>query len=143
MSKATHIVTGRCRFECVNLQHEDASSICLVISKRDKTTIKRIRDAVEAAILEGMARNIWPERPPFIQDPLREYDADNYFINAHCSGGTRPGLVGPDMETIQPEDLKSGDTGRASLDFYTYDHRGLEGVAAYLNNLQQLERAKA
>ena len=143
MLNKTHIVTGSCRFECVNLQHEDASSICLVISKRDKTTIKRIRDAVEAAILEGVARNIWPERPPFVQDPLREYDADNYFLNTYNPKYDKPGLVGPDLEAIQPEDLKSGDKGRAALDFYAYDYRGREGVAVTLNNLQLLEAAKA
>lgn len=138
MLNKTHIVTGSCRFECVNLQHEDASTICLVISKRDKTTIKKIRDAVNEATLVGVVNGVWPELPPFIQDPLREYDADNYFLNAHCSGGTRPGLVGPDLETIRPEDIFSGDTGRASLDFYAYDYRGQAGVAAYLNNLQLL-----
>ncbi len=149
MSKVTHIVTGTCRFECVNLQHEGASSICLVISKRDKTTIKKIRDAVNEAV-----RAYWlgdhlgnaaegQELPPFIQDPLREYDADNYFLNAHCSGDTRPGLVGPDLEPIQPEQLKSGDTGRASLDLYAYNYRGRAGVGAYINNLQLLEAAKA
>lgn len=143
MLNKTHIVTGSCRFECVNLQHEDASSICLVISKRDKTTIKRIRAAVEAAILEGVARKIWPERPPFVQDPLREYDADNYFLNTYNPKYDKPGLVGPDLEAIQPEQLKSGDTGRASLDFYAYDYRGHAGVAAYLDNLQQLEEARA
>lgn len=139
MLNKTHIVTGSCRLECVNLQHEDASSICLVISKRDKTTIKKIRDAVNEAALVGVANGVWPELPPFIQDPLREYDADNYFLNARCSGDTQPGLVGPDLETIQPEQLKSGDTGRASLDFYAYDYKGHAGVAAYFNNLQLLE----
>lgn len=143
MSKATHIVTGRCRFESVNLLNEGGSSLSLVISKRDKKTIKKIRDAVEAAILEGVARNIWPERPPFVQDPLREYDADNYFLNTYNPKYDKPGLVGPELEAIRPEDLKSGDEGRAALDFYAYDYRGREGVSVTLNNLQLLEAAKA
>lgn len=143
MSNKTHIVTGSCRFECVNLQHEDFSTICLIISKRDKKTIKKIRDAVNEAALVGVANGVWPELPPLIQDPLREYDADNYFLNAGCSGDDPPGLVGPDLETIQPGDIFSGDTGRASLGFYAYDFRGHTGVAAYLNNLQLLEEARA
>ena len=138
MLDKTHIVTGSCRFECVNLQHEDTSTICLVISKRDKTTIKKIRDAVNEAALVGIVTDVWPELPPFIHDPLREYDADNYFLIAHCDADPQLGLVGPDLETIQPGDIFSGDTGRASLDFYAYDYRGQAGVAAYLNNLQLL-----
>ena len=68
---ATKVVTGKVRFSYVNIfksrsfqQGQDAKfSICLLIPKEDKATIKKINAAIQEAIEEGIGSK-WGGKKP-------------------------------------------------------------------------------
>ena len=68
---STKVITGRVRFSYVNIfksrafqAGQDAKfSICLLIPKKDKATIKKIRAAIDEAIQEGVASKWGGKRP--------------------------------------------------------------------------------
>lgn len=66
-----------------------------------------------------------------------------YFMNASCNEDYPPQVVGPklDPETgklqrLTKKDIKSGDFGAATVNFYGYEANGNVGVAAGLRNIQ-------
>jgi hypothetical protein len=68
-----------------------------------------------------------------------------FFFNASCGEDYPPQVVG---STIDPEtgklerltkrDIKSGDFGAVTVNFYGYDSKGNQGVSAGLRNIQKL-----
>ena len=60
-----------------------------------------------------------------------------FFIHAKTSN--RPGIVDKDKESIMDyeEEIYSGVIGRASINLYTFEKRGNQGVGCSINNLQK------
>lgn len=66
---STKVITGKVRFSYVNIfksraykDGQDAKySVCLLIPKEDKATIKKIKAAIEEAVQEGIASK-WGDR---------------------------------------------------------------------------------
>ena len=153
---ATKVVTGLIRMSYVNIfksrsfsDGQDAKySMCILIPKEDKATLKKIKAAIEEATQEGIASKWGGKRPANLKLPLRDgdeeraYEAEEYegmyFLNA--SSNSKPGIVDKDLnEILDPDEVYSGCWGRASVNFFAYDSNGNRGIGCGLNNIQKLK----
>lgn len=153
--KLQKVITGLVRFsyvkvfkaESVGESDEPKFSVSLIIPKSDKTTLNKIRAAIEAAKEAGKASKFGGKIPANLKLPLRDGDeerpddeayANSYFVNASCL--TKPGVVDKDLNPILDQDeFYSGCYGRASITFYPFNANGNKGIAAGLNNVQKLK----
>ena len=153
---STKVITGKVRFSYVNIFNsrafkagQDAKySVCLLIPKEDKATIKKINAAIEEAVQEGIASKWGGKKPANLKLPLRDGDDERadeapeyegmYFLNA--SSTQQPGIVDKDLnEILDPDEVYSGCWGRASVNFFAYDSNGNRGIGCGLNNIQKLK----
>ena len=153
---STKVVTGKVRFSYVNIfksrsfkDGQDAKfSICLLIPKEDKATIKKIQAAIDEAVQDGIASKWGSKKPANLKLPLRDGDIeraeeaseyeDMYFLNANSN--QKPGIVDKDLnEILDPDEVYSGCWGRASINFYAFNTNGNKGVGVGLNNIQKLK----
>lgn len=151
---AKKVITGLVRFSYVNIfrsrafrdGQKEKYSICLLIPKSDKATVKKIQDAISEATADGILSKWGGKQPKNLHTPLRDGDEERadespeyegmYFLNA--SSNSKPGIVDRDLnEILDPEEVYSGCWGRASIDFYAYDTNGNRGIAVGLNNIQK------
>lgn len=152
----TKVVTGRkTRFSFPNLFVAKANEsgdnlkygICLLIPKEDKATVNAIEKAIEKAKQLGKEGKWGGSAPRKFESPLRDGDEKaedgypefegHYYINA--SSKLKPAVVNNRREVInEPTEVKAGDYGRASINFYPYNFQGKKGVAAGLNSVQKL-----
>ncbi len=153
----TKVITGIVRFSYANIWEpkainggEPKYSVSLVIPKSDKTTITKIKKAIEAAYKEGenklKGKNKTIPRLSEIKTPLRDGDEDrpddevyrdSYFINANSSAA--PGIVDRSCQSIlNQNEVYSGCYGRASINFYAFNTNGNRGIACGLNNIQKI-----
>ena len=120
-------------------------SVCLLIPKSDKATLKKINAAIEAAKQAGAS--LWGGKVPNnLKTPLRDGDDERpdqpeyencYFINA--SSKTAPGVVDKDVQPIlDSTEIYSGCYARASVNFYPFSKAGNKGIACGLNNVQKI-----
>lgn len=153
---STKVITGKVRFSYVNIfksraykDGQDAKySVCLLIPKEDKATIKKIKAAIDEAVQEGIASKWGGKKPANLKLPLRDGDDERadeapeyegmYFLNANSS--QKPGIVDKDLnEILDPDEVYSGCWGRASINFYAFNTNGNKGVGVGLNNIQKLK----
>lgn len=153
--EGTKVITGMVRFSYVNVfnarsfdaNQDEKYSLCLIIDKKDKDTIKAINQAIEAAKEIGKNSKWGGKIPKNIKLPLRdgeerEDEAEEYqgkmFVNA--SSKTKPGIIDKNKnEILDSTEVYSGCYGRASLNFYPFESNGNKGVAVGLNNVQMLK----
>lgn len=153
---STKVITGKVRFSYVNIfksrafqSGQDAKySVCLLIPKDAKATVKKIRAAIEEAIQEGIASKWGGKKPGNLKLPLRDGDDERadeapeyegmFFLNANST--QKPGIVDKDLnEILDPDEVYSGSWGRASINFYPFNTNGNKGVGVGLNNIQKLK----
>ena len=129
-------------------------SVSLIIPKSDKTTVAKIKAAIEAAYKEGEAKLKGNGKtvPPLasLKVPLRDGDierpddeayANAYFINANST--TAPGIVDADCNPVlNRSDVYSGVYGRASITLYAFNSNGNRGIACGLQNLQLIREGE-
>lgn len=156
MRKGTKVVTGVVRLSYVSIfkakqfgEGQDAKySLCLLIPKKDKKTIREIEEAIEAAKELGKDSKWGGKIPKNLKTPLRDPDEEDerdgaeyenmLFMNA--SSKRRPGIVDENCEEIlDADEVYSGCYGRVSLNFYAFNSNGNKGVAVGLNNVQKLQ----
>ena len=154
----TKVVTGKVRFSyahlfqphAINAKQEPKYSVCILIPKSDKETLRKIKAAVDAAKQGGLSK--WGNKlPPNLKLPLRDGDlerpdqpeyAGHYFINANSN--QKPGIVDRACrEILDQTEVYSGCYGKVSVNFYPYDNAGNRGVACGLNNVQKLADGEA
>lgn len=154
-TQPTKVITGKVRFSYVNIfksrsfqQGQDEKfSICLLIPKKDKKTVQDIKNAVHAAIQQGISEKWGGKKPANLKLPLRDGDEERadeaeeyegmFFLNANSS--QKPGII--DMyknEILDPSEVYSGCWGRASINFFPFNSNGNKGVGVGLNNIQKL-----
>ena len=150
------VVTGKVRFSYVNIfrsrSFSDGQSakysICLLIPKSAKGTVKKIKDAINDVVQEGIASKWGGKKPANLKLPLRDGDDERaaeapeyegmYFLNANNEN--KPGIVDKDMNDIlDPDEVYSGCWGRASISFFPFNSNGNKGVGVALNHIQKLE----
>lgn len=153
---STKVVTGKVRFSYVNIfksrafqADQDAKfSICLLIPKDDKATLKKIKEAIDEAIQEGISSKWNGKKPANVKLPLRDGDEERadeapeyegmMFLNANST--QKPGIVDNDLnEILDPDEVYSGCWGRASINFYPFSVNGNKGIGVGLNNVQKLK----
>lgn len=125
-------------------------SVSLIIPKSDKTTVAKIKAAIQEAYEEGLSKLKGSSKSApalsVIKTPLRDGDLERpddptyknaYFLNANAT--TAPGIVDKDrQEIIDHSEVYSGVYGRASITFYAFNSNGNKGIACGLNNLQKI-----
>ena len=151
----TQITTGKVRFSYLNAFHPRAInggaekySTMLLIPKSDTTTIKKIKEAIQAA------KDSWIEKgkklPAQVKTTL--HDGDGLMPNGgeygpECKGcyvmnvssNRKPVVIYADKTPIIEEtELYSGCYGRVILNFYVYDNQGNKGVSAGLMGIMKL-----
>lgn len=150
----TKVITGEVRFSYLHVFEPYAGevgqkpkySVSLLIPKKDKQTIALIQEAVAEATDLGQTSKWGGKVPKNLKLPLRDGDEEKadehpeyegmYFINA--SSERQPGLVDSHKQEIfSDQELKSGDYGLASINFYPFSVSGNNGVACGLNNLMK------
>ena len=150
----TKVITGKVRFSYVNIfksrafqAGQDAKySVCLLIPKEDKATIKKIKAAIDAAVQDGISSKWGGKKPANLKQPLRDGDAERadeapeyegmYFLN--CNSTQKPGIVDKDLnEILDPDEVYSGCWGRASINFFPFNTNGNRGIACGLQNIQK------
>ena len=151
----TKVITGEVRFSYLHVFEPYAAevgqkakySVSLLIPKTEKQTIALIQEAVAEATDQGQMSKWGGKVPKNLKLPLRDGDAEKdtdehpeykgmFFINA--SSDRQPGLVDSHKQEIfSADDLKSGDWGLASVNFYPFSVSGNNGIACGLNNLMK------
>ena len=150
------VITGLCRFSYVNVwrsrafrEGQDAKySICLLIPKSDKATLKKIKDAIAEATEQGISSKWGGKTPKNLHTPLRDGDEERadeapeyegmYFLNANSN--QKPGIIDRDRnEILDPDEVYSGCWGRASINFFPFNTNGNKGIGVGLNNIQKLK----
>lgn len=151
----TKVITGLVRFSYVNIfnarsfdaNQDEKYSMCIIIDKKDKDTIKAIQTAIENAKADGKNTKWNGKIPNNLKLPLRdgeerEDEAEEYqdmmFLNA--SSKTKPGIIDRNKnEILDSTEVYSGCYGRVSLNFYAFNSNGNKGIAVGLNNVQMLK----
>lgn len=163
MSKieGTKVITGEVRFSYLHVfdpyaatqGQEEKYSVCLMIPKKDKKTISLIQEAVDAAIDAGQKEKWGGKVPKNLKLPLRDGDEEKdldenpeyegmFFLNA--TSKRQPGLIDSHkQEIIDRNELKSGDWGKASINFFAFSASGNNGVGVGLNNLMKTRDGEA
>jgi len=155
--KPTQVVTGEVRLSYVRLLEPYASnldkpddkkySVCLLIPKADKVTIKKIKAAQQAALTAGKAK-FNGKIPTNWTNTLRDGDdddnidtrehpeySDHLFINV--SATRKPGIVDRQRNPIDdPNRVYSGVYARVSMNAFAFNTQGNKGVSFGLNNVQ-------
>jgi hypothetical protein len=150
----TKVITGKVRLSYAHLFKPQAISegqdpkysVCLLIPKSDRTTLVKIKKAIEAAKQAGISK--WGGKiPANLKMPLRDGDEERpdqeeyvgcYFVNA--TSKQKPGIVDKQLnEILDSTEVYSGCYARASINFYAFNQAGNKGIACGLNNIQKLE----
>lgn len=150
----TKVITGEVRFSYLHVFEPYAGevgqkpkySVALLIPKKDKQTIALIQEAVAEATDMGQTSKWGGKVPKNLKLPLRDGDEEKadehpeyagmFFLNA--SSERQPGLVDSHKQEIfSDQELKSGDWGLASINFYPFSVSGNNGIACGLNNLMK------
>lgn len=150
----TKVITGEVRFSYLHVFEPYAGevgqkpkySVSLLIPKSDKKTIALIQEAVAEATDMGQTSKWGGKVPKNLKLPLRDGDEEKadehpeyagmFFLNA--SSERQPGLVDSHKQEIfSDQELKSGDWGLASINFYPFSVSGNNGIACGLNNLMK------
>lgn len=140
------------RFSYVNLENpklapgatEPRFGMSVIIPKKNKKTIAAIKACIAAAEELGKDKHgkSWKAKKMPLRDGDEEREdaayADSYFFNANAKN--RPGLVDKNVQPIlDPKEIKSGDWGCVSLNFYPFNVNGNSGVAVGLNHVQKVK----
>lgn len=132
---------------------EPKYSASLIIPKSDHETIKIIAQAISNAKKQGLARSIWKGNkiPEDLNLPIRDGDEERaddpayhnaMFINANSK--TPPAVVGKTIDSgtgkairLTKEEVYAGCYINVTVNFYPYNKRGNQGIAAGLGNVQK------
>ena len=155
IKNGTKVITGEVRFSYLHVfdpyaavqGQEEKYSVCLLIPKSDTKTVKLIQEAVANATDAGQMEKWGGKVPKNLKLPLRDGDTEKdldenpeyagmWFLNA--SSKRQPGLVDSHkQDIIDREGIKSGDYGKASINFFAFAASGNNGVGVGLNNLMK------
>lgn len=156
----TEVVTGKVRFSYLNVFTPKASmgsttekySVMLLIPKSDTVTLGKINAAMKAAAEAFRAKNGASSLPATPKTPLHDGDGVKpnsgepyepeckgcYVLSVSCRADQRPGVYDAFRNDItNPAEIKSGDYGRAHINFYGYSNQS-KGIGAGLLAVQKL-----
>lgn len=148
------VVTGKVRLSYVHLfepysndpDKEKSYSVCLLIPKSDKDTMKKLRAAQKAALADKFGDKVPRNWRDTIRDGDEEADletnpefAGHYFVNVSAKLSYPPGIVNRQREQIlDPTEVYSGCYARVSLVAFGFNRPDNKGVSFGLRNVQKL-----
>ena len=158
MSEKTKVITGTVRLSYAHIwepygKKDDGKkySAMLLIPKDDTETLLNIKEAVEAAYIEGSERlkNKGAKVAPSlgaIKTPLHDGDEEHpgeelYAGMMYLNAGNRYPVKVWNSEGEQIEDhdeIYSGCYVKASIEFYAYNTEGGKGIAASLRQIMKV-----
>lgn len=154
--KPTKVITGEVRLSYVHLLEPYTNdpdqppkfSTVIMIPKSDKTTIKKLRAAQQAALENAADRLFNGKIPRTWHDTVKDGDDDevleknpeyegHWVLNA--SAKTKPSLVDRALDPIlDSSEIYSGMFARISMNAFAYKTKGNTGVSFGLNHVQKL-----
>lgn len=155
----TQVVTGVVRLSFLHVWEPSSMqdggpkkySGALLIPKSDKETLKKVNDAIAAAVEAGITSKWKGKKPPVLKMPLRDGDIEraddenykgHYWLNATSS--QQPGVLDSNkQEMIDKTKLYSGCYAKVDINFYPFDTNGNRGVACGLNNILKVKDGPA
>lgn len=157
----TKVTTGKVRFSYCNIFQPRAAieggepkySVTLLVPKTDTETLKKIKNAIEAAKKAGESKlkDKNGKMPINVQTSVHDGDLPMpksgdeypeeckgcYVINT--SSKNKPAVFDArGNEIFDATEVYSGCYGRAVINFYAYNTNGGKGVACGLNGIQKL-----
>lgn len=152
---ATKVVTGKVRLSYChvfqpfsNNDGEPKYSTVILIPKTDKTTVRKIKEAQQAALEAGKAKTFGGKIPANWKNTLHDGDEDadleknpeyegHYYMSV--SSKTKPGVVDQKLnEIIDSTEVYSGCYARVSINAFPYSQQGNKGVSFGLNHVQKM-----
>lgn len=155
---STKIVTGKVRFSYANIFEPQAPqgggepkySVTLLIPKSDTATVEKMKAAMSEARENFCKRNGASALPLKPNHTLKDGDGtrdsgDPY--GPECKGcyvitvssKQKPVIVDSFRNPVtDPSEVKSGDYGRAAINFFGYNANGKKGISAGLLSIQKL-----
>jgi hypothetical protein len=122
-------------------------SASLLIDKSDEALVKRIKEALQVAIDEGIPKKWGGKKPAKLDICLRDGDterpedpnyAGKYYINA--SNVKQPTVLNQYAKPATQDEFYSGCYGVAVVDFYPHSHKNMKhGVYAQLLAVMKTE----
>lgn len=152
----TKVVTGKVRLSYVHLFEPYASnpdddpkySCVILIPKSDKATLKKIKNAIDAAAEAGKNSKFNGTVPKNLKTTLHDGDEEgdlerNPEYEGHMymsvSSKTKPGIVDKDVDPIlDSTEVYSGCYARVSINAFAYNTQGNRGVSFGLNHVQKI-----
>lgn len=152
----TKVVTGKIRLSYVHIweafANEDGQepkySCVLLIPKTDKTTMKDLRAAQQAALEAGKDSRFGGKIPAVWSDTIHDGDveadldrnpeyAGHWYMSV--SSKTRPGIVDNNVQPIlDSTEVYSGCYAKVSINCFPFVHSGKKGVSFGLNHVQKV-----
>lgn len=155
---STKVVTGKCRFSYANIFEPQAPqgggepkySVTLLVPKSDTATVEKMKAAMAEARENFCKRNGASALPAKPNHTLKDGDGtrdsgDPY--GPECKGcyvitvssKQKPVIVDSFRNPVtDPSEVKSGDYGRAAINFFGYNANGKKGISAGLLSIQKL-----
>ena len=156
----TEVVTGKVRFSYLNVftpkapqgGGEPKFSVTLLIPKSDTATMQKIQAAMAAARESFCAKNGTNALPAKPAHTIHDGDGQRasgedfppeckgcYVITVNSKADRKPGVFDAFGNDItDPAEIKSGDYGRAHINFYGYNTAGKKGISAGLLAVKKL-----
>lgn len=149
---STKVTTGPARLSYCNVfkprafQEGDKEkySVTLLIPKKDKKTLKKVKDAISSEIEEGM-ESLWNgKEPKNMWNPLRDGDesVDDHpeyegFYTLNAKSDSKPVLLDEDgEELLDQSEIYSGCWARGAITFFAFNNK-TKGVGVALNALKK------
>jgi hypothetical protein len=115
-------------------------SVSLLIDKADEALVKQIKEALQIAVDEGIAKKWGGKKPAKLDICLRDGDVERpddpnykgmYYVNA--SNIKKPTVLNQFAKPATEDEFYSGCYGVAVVDFYAHSHKNIKnGVYAQL-----------
>lgn len=155
-TKPTTIVTDTVRLSYVHLfepyaqdaNDDEKYSCVLLIPKSDTKTLRRIKDAIDAAAEQGKNTKFGGKIPNNLQTTLHDGDEEgdlekNPEYEGHMymsvSSRQKPGIVDKNVQPIlDSTEVYSGCYARVQIGAFPYDYKGKKGVSFGLNHVQKV-----
>lgn len=150
---AVKISTGLVRLSYANIFEaksingsEPKYSCSLLIDKKDKATIARIREGINALKQDPDAIAKWKNSVKGLKEPLRDGDEERddenyagcYFINANSK--SKPVIVDRNRDPIYDSDeVYSGCYAQAVITLFPFNNNGNKGIGVGLNAIRKIK----
>lgn len=158
MAQDTKVVTGEVRLSYVHLfekyaqnEGQDPKYSCVIlVPKKDRATIKAIREAQRAALENGKTSKFGGKVPSNWKNTFRDGDEDDAVDHERnpeyaghmfmtVSATQQPGIVDRSVQPIlDSREVYSGMYARVSINAFPFNTQGNKGVSFGLNHVQKL-----